>query len=240
MLSGFWQVSKKSNFSAIKMSNLLEKIKNANPEILNREIRKWDDFPFAFVKEKYWQDAGSVNIFRIVGTEHPDYAGLTWLSFLELGKRMYLNLDLLDKNPGYYRETIKKIPSMYYLSIDGGDLYIGGDGNHRTAIAKAAFFLTGETMLHGVTVTDYRIDWKFKEIYEELTELIIKKRLPYKADVLSEPYLRDDTAGWMLEKYDLKIKLFDFKKQKTTLLNMQEAKNLISDLKKSKWNIWGK
>ena len=221
------------------MSDLLDKIKNANPEILNRTIRKWNDFPFAFVKEKYWQDAGSVNIFRIVGTEHPDYAGLTWLSFLELGKRMYLNLDLFDKNPGYYRETQKKIPSMYYQSIDGGDLYIGGDGNHRTAIAKAAFFLTGETTLHGVTVTDYRIDWKFKEIYEELTELIVKKRLSYKADIISETVLRDDTAGWMLEKYDLKIKLFDFKKQKTTLLNMQEAKNLISKLKKSMWNIWG-
>ena len=221
------------------MSDLLDKIKNANPEILNRKIRKWNDFPFTFVKEKYWQDAGSVNIFRIVGTEHPDYAGLTWLSFLELGKRMYLNLDLFDKNPGYYRETIKKAPSMYYQSIDGGDLYVGGDGNHRTAIAKAAFFLTGETTLHGVTVTDYRIDWKFKEIYEELTELIVKKRLSYKADIISETVLRDDTAGWMLEKYDLKIKLFDFKKQKTTLLNMQEAKNLISKLKKSMWNIWG-
>ena len=221
------------------MSDLITEIKKINPEILNRKILKWDvNEPeiMPFIKEKYWQDAGSVNIFRVVGTEHPDYAGLTWTSFLELGKRMYLNLNLLKENPGYYRQTEKKIPSIYYQSIDGGDLYVGGDGNHRTAIAKAAFFLTGETMLHGVTVTDFRIDWKAKEIYEELTELIVKKRLPYKADIVSETVLRDDTAGWMLEKYDLKIKLFDFKKQKTTLLNMQEAKKFAKDKNKKLWN----
>lgn len=222
------------------MSDLITEIKKINPEILNREIRKWGESGIMpFVKEKYWQDAGSVNVFRVAGTEHPDYAGLTWLSFLELGKRMYLNLDLAGKNPGYYRETQKKAPSMYYQSIDGGDLYVAGDGNHRTAIAKAAFFLTGETTLHGVTITDYRIDWKLKEIYEELTELIAKKKLPYKADTISEPSLRDDTAGWMLEKYDLKIKLFDFKKQKTTLLYMQEAKNLMAEFNRKFW-IFGR
>ncbi|MHB1600057.1 MAG: hypothetical protein ACYCSB_01440 [bacterium] len=221
------------------IDNLLLEVKKANPEILNRTIREWYTSEIEimpFVKEKYWQDAGSVNIFRIVGTQHPDYAGLTWLSFLGLGKRMYLNLDLFDKNPGYYRQTEKKIPSIYYQSIDGGDLYVGGDGNHRTAIAKAAFFLTGETMIHGVTITDYRIDWKLKEIYEELTALIATRKLPYKADIVSKTVSRDDTAGWMLEKYDLKIKLFDFKKQKTTLLYMYEAKKLISDLSKNFWN----
>lgn len=224
------------------MSDLITEIKKINPEILNRKILKWDVNELEimpFVKEKYWQDAGSVNIFRVVGTEHPDYIGLTWLSFLELGKRMYLNLDLFDKNPGYYRETIKKIPSMYYQSIDGCDLYVAGDGNHRTAIAKAAFFLTGETTLHGITITDYRIDWKLKEIYEELTELIVKKQLPYKADIISETVSRDDTAGWMLEKYDLKIKLFNFKKQTTTLLYIQEAKKLIAELNGKFW-IFGR
>ncbi len=221
------------------MSDLLDKIKNANPEILNRTIRKWNDFPFAFVKEKYWQDAGSVNIFRVVGTEHPDYAGLTWLSFLELGKRMYLNLDLFDKNPGYYRETIKKIPSMYYQSIDGGDLYIGGDGNHRTAIAKAAFFLTGETTLHGVTVTDYRIDGEMKAAFEEIKETIKIRKLPIGVEVVSKAASRDDSGGWMLERYENIIKTTEYRSGRDVVLSSASAVKEYLEILKKKSGILG-
>jgi len=56
---------------------------------------------------------------------------------------MELNLSLLRENPDYYFEAKKKEPPIYYKSIDGGDLYIGEDGNHRTCIAKALFYLEG-------------------------------------------------------------------------------------------------
>ena len=146
------------------VENLLKEIKNINPEILNRPMDRWFAPDMRFVKETYWQDSASVNIFRVTGTQHDyNYIGLSWIEFLEQGKRMPLNLNWFKTNPDYYHQTNKKIPSMYYQSINGGDMYVGGDGNHRTAICKAFFYLTGETTIHGVTVTDYRIDNELKK-----------------------------------------------------------------------------
>ena len=215
------------------VNDLLKEIKDVNPEILNRPIDKWTAPDMRFVKELYWQDSASVNIFRVKGTQHPDYAGLTWLEFLETGKRMALNLNFFKTNPDYYRQTEKKIPSMYYQSIDGGELYIGGDGNHRTAICKAFFYLTGETTLHGVTVTDYRMDNELKNIFDNIKTTIKEKRLSMDIDVISEPVSRDDSGGWMLEKYNSKIKVMDYKKNKDFVLNnITEVKEFLASLQK--------
>ena len=217
-------------------NDLLKEIKEANPEILNRPIDKWTAPDMRFVKESFWQDSASVNIFRVKGTQHPDYAGLTWLEFLETGKRMALNLNFFKTNPDYYRQTEKKIPSMYYQSIDGGELYIGGDGNHRTAICKAFFYLTGETTLHGVTVTDYRMDNELKNIFDDIKKTIRKKGLSVDIDIVSETASRDDSGGWMLEKYNHKLKVMDYKKNKDFLLNNNaEAKEFLEDINMSKF-----
>ena len=217
----------------MQINNLLVEIKSANPEILNRPIDKWTAPDMRFVKETYWQDSASVNIFRVKGTQHPDYAGLSWLDFLEKGKRMSLNLNWLKTNPDYYRQTDKKIPSMYYQSIDGGELYVGGDGNHRTAICKAFFYLTGETTLHGVTVTDYRIDNELKSIFDDIKKTIREKRLSADIDIVAGTVSRDDSGGWMLEKYSPKIKVMDYKKNRDFVLNnIAEAKEFLAGLQK--------
>ena len=220
----------------MQINDLLEEIKNLNPEILNRQIDKWTAPDMRFVKETYWQDSASVNIFRVKGTQHPDYAGLTWIEFLEKGKRMALNLGLFKTNPDYYRQTDKKIPSMYYQSIDGGELYVGGDGNHRTAICKAFFYLTGETTLHGVTATDYRMDNELKNIFDDIKKTIREKRLFIDIDVVSETASRDDSGGWMLEKYNHKLKVMDYKKNKDFFLNNNtEAKEFLENINMSKF-----
>ena len=218
------------------VNDLLKEIKDVNPEILNRQIDKWTAPDMRFVKESFWQDSASVNIFRVKGTQHPDYAGLTWLEFLETGKRMALNLNFFKTNPDYYRQTEKKIPSMYYQSIDGGELYVGGDGNHRTAICKAFFYLTGETTLHGVTVTDYRMDNELKGIFDDIMKTIREKRLSVGIDIVSETASRDDSGGWMLEKYTPTIQIQDYKKNNYVILhNAKEAKEFLEDINMSKF-----
>ncbi len=96
------------------VNNLTEEIRLIDPDILTQKIQKWDKMEFLnllpFVKEHYWQNNASINVFRVVGTQHPDYIGLTWLDLLEQGKRMPLNLRLYKENPGYYYETVKKNP----------------------------------------------------------------------------------------------------------------------------------
>ncbi len=193
-------------------NKLYRDISAASPEILQRKILPWDMNEFnnlrPFCKEMYWHYNASINVFRVVGTQHPDYIGLTWLDFLDKGKRMSLNLGLHETNPGYYRDTSAKMPTMYYQSIDGGDIFIGGDGNHRTAIAKAAFFLTGETTLHGVSLSDYRIDWALKNAFDTMVSNINDKGIRCYVKPVTKTVSRDDTGGWMLEKYEPMLSIF--------------------------------
>lgn len=61
---------------------------------------------------------------------------------------MHVNLPLLDKNPGYYLEDRRKAPTMSFIKLDG-KLYVDGDGNHRTCIAKFFFYYQGEPTCTG-------------------------------------------------------------------------------------------
>ncbi|MBI5327455.1 MAG: conjugal transfer protein TraF [Deltaproteobacteria bacterium] len=217
-------------------NKLIKDIKTANPDIIKRKIERWGNAfsqkLWPFVKEHYWHSKASVNVFRVVGTQHPDYAGFTWIEFLEKGKRMGLNLKLQEENPGYYYETGNKEPVMYYNSIDGGDLYVGGDdGNHRTCIARAVFYLKGDSVLHGVTVNDYRIDWRLKGIYDQFLQIIGEKKLPYFAEPQSEVVSRDDSGGWMLEKYKTTFKVKGFKRGKNSILDGEEIGGFLESVK---------
>jgi hypothetical protein len=61
--------------------DLRENIKSIAPELLNNKIRSWDRDLFQrvqpFIYEHFWHGNASVNVFRVVGTEHPDYRGMT-------------------------------------------------------------------------------------------------------------------------------------------------------------------
>lgn len=218
------------------VTKLVESIRDATPEILGREIRKWDSQSFMelqpFVRQHYWHGNASINVFRVVGTKHPDYAGMSWLELLEKGKRMPINLRLHKENPGYYADVQNKQPTMYYLSLDGGELYVGADGNHRTCIAKADFFLTGRNVLHGVTVDDYRIDWKLKSLHDEIRKLVVDEKLPFTVEVRTEAVSRDDSHGWMLERYKPRIKVIETNSREEYLLDSSEAGQFIERLKK--------
>lgn len=188
------------------MENLLEIVSKNKPEFADgimepfpAEVQK-DINDFSSIHS--WNACTSIDINEVVGTEHPDYAGKSWLNLLKNGKRMSINLPLLASNPDYYFQISPKEPPMYFKLVNG-KLYIGGDGNHRTCIAK--FFLNYKNAysLGGVTIDEYIIDYHFKSVYEKCVTLIHQKRLPLRYKIIRKPVKRDDGSGWMKEYFDL-------------------------------------
>ncbi len=190
---------------------LLQKVRTSPPHWANEAIRPFDEDLYRealpFVKRRYWCDSGSINVFRIVGTRHPDYRNMSWRWMLENGKRMPENLALHATNPGYYLETVRKVPEMTYITLDGMDFYVSTDGNHRSTIARFDFHDCGTTTLHGVTIDDVRIDWDMFRIYREIIDLIEGGVLSCFVVPFSEKLSREDTAGWMLETFRTGLKI---------------------------------
>ena len=179
------------------------------PHWANDKIAKWEDVREDFVVSKYWCGNGSVNVFRVIGTSHPDYSGMTWKEFLQKGKRMTLNLDLHSKNRAYYLDTIVKQPGMYYLTNDGLNYFVGNDGNHRTCIARFDYHYHGLTTIHGVNITDLRIDREMGKLFTELDEVVRERRINARVAPDRHVLGREDTGGWMLEKYEIRIRFLD-------------------------------
>lgn len=70
-----------------------------------------------------WSFNGSINIQRVVGTMHPDYAGLTWREMLEKGRRMYNNIKLYKQKTEYYTTFHEsRFPSMSFFTMEKGML----------------------------------------------------------------------------------------------------------------------
>lgn len=189
-------------------SSLLDAVLADPPHWANEVLLPWDEVLFqrvqSFVTDKYWSSQHSINVFSVVGTQHPDYAGMTWLEFLQRGKRMRQNLRLHALNRDYYFDTAVKQPPIYYVSMDGLRWYVAGDGNHRTCIARFDFHGAGSTMLHGVHLEDYRVDWTFWRLYQNLKQVLGDKVVitPQRRCIA-----RKDTGGWMHENYEISLLL---------------------------------
>jgi hypothetical protein len=199
-------------------------------EVIQPFRKDWNQVKL-FVKDYIWEDSASINVFLVKGTEHPDYIGLTWREFLDKGKRMSLNLPLLESNPGYYYATDKKLPTMSYIQIDGGDYYVADDGNHRTCIAKFFFFFFKKTELNGVTISRYVIDWTLKKLFDDILYIIEDRRLFYKVEPYNKCLSREDTANWMRQKYQTGIYVKDLKKGSETILDEKGAEEFLNRIK---------
>jgi hypothetical protein len=154
-----------------------------------------------FVHTETWCDRESINVFEVVGTRNGSYYGWSWARFLEEGKRMRRNLALYTSNPGYYRGTEQKLPIMSFITYDGRQLYVDGDGNHRTCIARFAFELDGRTHLHGVTLEHHEVDWAMMHAFCDIEQTITYRRLPYTVKALREAAGREDAAGWKRDSF---------------------------------------
>lgn len=85
---------------------------------------------------------------------------MSWLELLERGKRMDINIPLVEKNPGYYTQAEQLHAGMSFVSTDGIHWYVSADGNHRSCLARFLFHLQGEerTQLHNVAQSIYHAD----------------------------------------------------------------------------------
>ncbi len=205
--------------------------------VLNNAIEPFPDLKSLepFCVSYYWCNSESVNVFQVIGTAHPDYIGATWIDMLKLGKRMSLNLGLLAQNPIYYFESKKKEPDMNYTKIND-KIYISREGNHRTAIAKALFYYTGDTVLHGIDFQEYKIDFSLKENFEKLKKLLFAK-FPYiEAKIERKTVKREDTAGWFKEYYEITISLINHKKNKTHSIKPSVLNTVLQKL--NSLNFW--
>lgn len=100
------------------------------------------------------------------------------------------------------------------------------------------FFKKGITTLHGVTLDDYRIDWDFKKLVEEIQRVADEKGLPVFLKIKSELVERQDTAGWKLDRFKLTAEVRDARRDETTLLDFAGLEMFLDRLKKPKWKIW--
>lgn len=192
-----------------------------------------------YCSEHYWCDSESINVFNIVGTAHPDYIGLSWNKFIEVGKRMKYNLELLQSNPDYYTKTDKKTPTMYYIEIDG-KLYVDGDGNHRSAIAKFYHAYNGSSpILHGVNLKRYVINHRLRELIKNANDVFVNKGFRYmKVKTKRVKLSREDTAGWMREQFSIKIVVENILTAKEMYINETELTRNINKLRQKGSFSW--
>jgi len=220
---------------------MLKKIKKVPPYWLDEKILTWCENeldqrkPFAI--SHYWNHSASINPFHIIGTDHPDYQGETWEWLIQNGKRMTINLDLYEQNKGYYQETLKKVPPMYYISMNGHDWYVHGDGNHRSCISRFHNHLFGESALHGVSISDWRINQQLFDTYYDMKELIMNRNLPFILDVQRKTRKRDDAPGWQKEYFETNILLKSSQKEWTekTVEGVNNMKQWLSTSQFRKW-----
>jgi len=189
----------------------------------------------SFVVSHYWSDSDSVNVFLVSGTVHPDYNnGISWIDLILYGKRMPLNLRLLKENPDYYFETRKKEPVIHYIKIND-DIFVGRDGNHRTAIAKVLFYYTGYTVLHGIEFEEYRVDLELKKRFENLKNLLTA-RAPYvEARILRKCVKREDTQAWKKDYFELSVELINHRNRKRVLIYPEELNDVLKEFENFSW-----
>jgi len=220
-----------------KIKEVASYIANNVDEIINNvdlkgyenieEVPSITDFREYIYEEEYIANA-TINIFDVKGSTHPRYVGYKWKELLKIGIRMHLNLPLLEKNPFYYLNEDPKLPTMYY-SMFNNELYLTGDGNHRTAIAKVFFHHLGTADLTGVNLTKYKIDFNLKKKIDEVKNLALQKGIALNVRIDRKKISREDATGWHKDRYQLKIYVNNKE------INSKEISLLIEDLKKYNW-----
>lgn len=134
-----------------------------------------------FVLDKFYQKNTDMDVKRVTGSNHPDYINQPWSYLITDGKRSSIRLDELAKTPEYYLSDIQE-EKPNFVKI-GQDIFIVGDGNNRTIIAKFFFHFNrdkiDEPLLRNVTLTEYVVDWESLIIKKEIDSLLNETRFAH-------------------------------------------------------------
>jgi len=183
---------------------LFQMIEEQPPRFAGETIEIFDSVRYVeiepFIQEYFWEDQGSVPLGQIVGVSDASCRGLTWQEFLQRGRRMDLNLVLLEQNPEYYGGSPEK-KSLSYLRIDDGGYYAYPDGEHRTCIAKFFGFFNQVEALQGVTVSLCRLD------HEALALFHVLQARGFHVRAVRRKLGREDNPGWMRETFAVEFEI---------------------------------
>ena len=178
----------------------------------------------------------SIDVSSVVGTSHTDYVNKTILSLLDARcgyKRVSLNLTTYDMNSNYYFSSEGK-SDMSFSRVNNGEWYITGEGNHRTALAKIVLFLdgNGSSILHGVTLSDYMVDWQFMEEFEKLRAFVEENRLPYYVEPKREQIEKDSCDNKIIRRFKTNIFFSNRKTQELKIIGPNEIGKLSEHIRK--------
>jgi hypothetical protein len=202
---------------------------------LTETIEPFPEDLMTFVEVEEYYSNVSLNVFDVVGTNHPNYVGATWAEMLKLGVRMdSVNLPLLKKNPVYYFERKPKKPAMYYAEIDG-KLYIYGDGNHRTSIAKVLFYHTGYEELHGLTLYKFHVNRRKASLVEELKKTARAKGIFLDVELERKRIKREDREGFHRDYYKVAVKVSGRNGKVFSLTDERDLEFLIGEIRNLNW-----
>lgn len=177
------------------------------------------------VARRITQCSATIDARNIVGTAHPDYKGMSWADLIRYGKRMHINIPLLKENPKYYVEEKLKEPTMLLTQIDD-DIYIDGDGNHRSALAKFIFEGSGYFELHGVTLTAHQTDRKIMNALECILGFFEERSTPVVVNIQSTIAKREDDIGIACDIYSHNIVVVNLTNQKNICFSNADGVDL--------------
>ncbi len=210
---------------------LLERVLASPPHWANDLIQPFDEDLLthysAFINEEEWTANGCINVFGVTGTRLPAYQGWTWLKFLQEGRRMVARRQDFEANPAYYECHDKKEPTMSYISDDGSNWFLDGDGNHRTCIARFSFAEHNKTTLHGVELTRITLNKELIALCQLLQTEIMRNKLAYNVIGKRSMLKRIDAAGWKKDLFDTFLVV-----NGVSHLSLSEAKEWLKDLQK--------
>ena len=142
------------------ITDLTRLLENGSPDFGDTTLLEFSEYDLRpDIEHTVVNTNASVDLSLVVGTEHPDYKGCTWLELLGNPpggptahlKRIRGRLSDLHREPEYYLNSSKKDHWGFYL-LNGE--YFVSEGMHRTVVAR--FFLACNdrpTIVHGVSVT---------------------------------------------------------------------------------------
>lgn len=196
------------------LENVLHEYGRQPENFINRVIKPLSDAlndKKDFVFKRSIDHYATINPFDIKGSSHPDYIGMNWGELIKTGRRMHINIPLLKENPMYYLEDSIKLPQMLFTEVDG-EIFVDGDGNHRSALCQLLFYAKSLTSLHGVCLTSYSTNHALRNAFLELEEERRNFKLLLSTKVYSKTLSREDGGSFMREYYDNIIEITNIKK----------------------------
>lgn len=171
----------------------------------------------------------SVDVGRVVGTDHASYMESDWLNLLNHGRRMDARQKDLANNPSYYllAEVIRN-PTWYLTTFDAGNTwYVDDDGNHRTCIAKFYFDrlikegLINHSVVNGIYAKDIEVDW---DLYRAVNH-VQSNYAHFFMQVDSDRVKREDSNAWHKDFYKISVTITNHKTRQST--KVQTAYELL-------------